>query len=466
MNLEEIYKLFKAYDVRGAYPIINGKIAFGVGYNLIKKVLEVDGLPLEVVVLHDCRLSSPELYKGFIQGVIAGGGNVKALGQGSTDMMYFASQLYNTCGAMITASHNPKDDNGLKLVKKVPQMIGIDTGLAAIRDGVINLFTNNMELVESGMQVSIDEYMDVEEEKKFAEVYSQKLSSYITEGKQMKIVVDAGNGMGGHIMEHFISKKIESVEFVELYWDRDGNFPNHPANPADSKNMVELQEKVLEEGADLGMAFDGDGDRAFIVDEKGGLVNPDMIFGLLAKKLYPQVDNKTTVAAFSSSSLVPDVMKSLDGDVVYTKQGHTYIKRAMLESQALIGSEISGHYYFKDFGYMDSGILVLLYLISLLQNESVPLSELLSEWRSYYHNSEEINMKIESDFEIILSNLKEAYQGAEYNEQDGLHMQLDSWRFGLRKSNTEPVMRLRVETMGEDLVDQKVEGLLKIIKSS
>ncbi len=466
MNIQEIQQLFKAYDVRGTYPIINGKVAFGVGYNLIKKVLEVDGLPLEVVVLHDCRLSSPELYEGFIQGVIAAGGTVKALGQGSTDMMYFASQLYNTCGAMITASHNPKGDNGLKLVKKVPQMIGIDTGLAAIRDGVMDLFENNMEFVESSMKVSIDECIKAEEAEKFAVAYSEKLGSYFTKGKKMKIVVDAGNGMGGHIMEHHIANRIESVEFVDLYWKRDGNFPNHPANPAYAKNMVDLQRKVLEEGADLGMAFDGDGDRAFIVDEKGELVNPDMIFGLLAQKLYPQVDNKKTVAAFSSSSLVADVMKSLGGDVVYTKQGHTYIKKAMLESESLLGSEISGHYYFKEFGYMDSGILVLLYLISLLQNEEMSLSGLLSEWRGHYFNSEETNMKIESDFDTILSNLKKAYPDGVSNEEDGLHMQLDSWRFGLRKSNTEPVMRLRIETMGKDVVDQKMEELLKIIRSS
>lgn len=475
--MSKYLKLFKAYDVRGTYPEINEDVYYWSGLGLVKEILKPENLPLQVNIFRDCRNTSPDFYRAFCNGVKDGGGIPVTMGLGSTDFMYAACQLFNTPGAMITASHNPKDDNGLKVVKKAPQMLGLQSGLDKVRDFVISKIDIEPINKESWMEF----VEDTEMKKSVWNFYKDKMELLGTikhidgliaqNGKKMKIVVDAGNGMGGFLMEEVV-KLYKNIDFVPLYWNLDGNYPNHPADPSNLANVQDLMIKVREEKADLGVAFDGDADRAYFVDEKGEFMKDNYLVCAIAKSileeyyLNPDLDfNPAIVYSQPQSRCVPYTTLESNGVAVASKQGHTYMKADMSRYKAIYGGEGTGHHYFGKFGFMDSGTLVMVKLIQILVKTSVLPSEILKVYSSKYFLSGEINFKITDgmSFEDIKNKLLSHYINGSISTMDGVSIFYPDWKLNARASNTEPLLRLNVECIGVNKLEEKITEVRKII---
>lgn len=426
--------IFKAYDIRG---LVEGELspdfAFAVGL-AFARFLELEREPSTVVIGEDMRPSSPELADAFSAGVTSNGTDVIRIGLASTDMLYFAAGSKNLPGAMFTASHNPAAYNGIKLCLSGARPIGKETGLQTIE-----------KFVREGLPVAMRPAGHETSEnllKAYAD-HLHKLVSFVG-NRPLKIVIDAGNGMAGYTAPAIFERL--GAEITPLYFELDGNFPNHEANPIDPENLRDLQKSVLENKADIGLAFDGDADRCFLVDEKGETVDPSLLTSLIASRELAKHPGSTIIHSLISSRAVVEIISENGGVPVRSRVGHSYIKAQMAETGAIFGGEHSGHFYFKDFWRADSGALAALHALAALGESDLTLSQLLAPFNRYVASGE-VNSRV-ADSASVIASIKAKYTNQpnfEIDELDGLTVSAKSWWFNVRASNTEPLLRLNVE---------------------
>jgi phosphomannomutase len=425
--------IVKAYDIRGVVgEQLDASTVRDIGAAMAALVRSEGARG--VVIGHDMRDSSPELAAAFAEGVTGQGLDVVSIGLASTDMLYFASGTLGLPGAMFTASHNPAKYNGIKLCRAGATPIGQDTGLATIRAAV----EAGVPAGPGGGTVSNRELLS-----EYA-AYLRKLVD-LSGSRRLRVAVDAGNGMGGHTVPAVFEPL--PFEVVPMYFELDGSFPNHEANPLDPANLVDLQKRVVAEGADLGLAFDGDADRCFVIDERGEPVSPSAITALVAVRELAKDPGASVIHNLITSKAVPEIVAEHGGNPVRTRVGHSFIKQTMAETGAVFGGEHSAHYYFRDFWKADSGMLAALHVLAALAEQDGPLSQLMADYERY-SASGEINSTVADQAERIAA-VKGEYlgrDGVEHDELDGLtvHLPDGSW-FNLRPSNTEPLLRLNVE---------------------
>jgi phosphomannomutase len=431
-------KIIKAYDIRG---LVKNEITPDFSFSLgvaFAKFLEIEREPATIVVGEDMRASSAPLAAAFSDGATSQGMDVIRIGLASTDMLYFASGKLNLPGIMFTASHNPAKYNGMKLCKSGAKPIGQESGLLKIR-----------KFIEDGVPISNRPVGSVKSQDLLSEYVDYLLARFpkkTFKKRKLKVVIDAGNGMAGFtapaVMKHL------NIDLIPMYFELDGNFPNHEANPIESENLKDLQKKVKKEKADIGLAFDGDADRCFLIDEKGDLVNPSALTALIAVRELKSQPGSTIIYNLISSKAVAEVITENKGVGLRSRVGHSYIKSLMAESGAIFGGEHSGHFYFADFWRADSGMLAALYALAELMDSNKPLSNLLKPYNRYF-SSGEINSKVK-DVAKSIKAVEEKYQGKyQLDHLDGLTVTADSWWFNLRPSNTEPLLRLNVEANTE-----------------
>jgi len=473
------FSFFKAYDIRGTYPDIDSRIYYWTGYGLISIILAPENLSSKVNIMHDIRYTSEEFYSALAQGIEAAGGEVVSLGLGSTDLLYAACQQSDLAGVMVTASHNPKDDNGIKIVKQHPQMLGLGSGLEKIRDFVLQKLETEADFRPDK---SIRAYSD-EAKSNLLNFYTDKLKkvgnidavNQILKSRniKLKIVVDCGNAMGGFIMPFVEELYDGQIEFVKLFWDLDGNFPNHQADPLNFETLKSLQAKILETKADLGVAIDGDGDRIFFLDSQANIMKGDETVAILTKNILEKYfsnseQNGNPVILFDqrSRSVVPKTITECAGIPVPTKVGHTNFKQNMIKYDAQYGGEVSGHHYFREFGFMDSAAMTLVSFIEVFAKNQHDLLDFHHKiQQSYFTTAGEINFHLKPDlsFDRVKSLILNAFPNINYNLLDGLTIYQDDWQANIRMSNTEPLLRLNLETIGEDKVNEKVDQIKLIL---
>jgi phosphomannomutase len=448
--------IFKAYDIRGVYPdSLNEDVARDIGRAFVA-YLGLSGS--RVIVARDMRLSGEALETAFIEGVTQSGADVLDLGLVSTDALYFAvGHLEEPGGAMITASHNPKEYSGFKLCREDAIALSGEHGISQIRD-----------LIIAGKLPEPAEYPGSVEESDITEDYAKHCLSFINteELRRLKIVVDAGNGMAGKMLPP-IFEKLPFIDYIPMYFELDGSFPNHPPNPIEPENMKDLQERVKTEGADFGAAFDGDADRVFAVNEKGETISGDILAALVAKNVLEKEPGATILYSAVCSKALPELIESEGGRAIRTKAGHSIIKPLMRENNAAFGAEHSGHYYFRDNYFADSGIIAMLTVAELVARQDGPISELIAPI-DHYVRSGEINLEVE-DQEATLRKVEEHYAQRDdprIDHLDGLTVDYGDWWFNLRPSNTEPLLRLNVEASDRETMERERDALLELIRSS
>jgi len=442
--------VFKAYDVRGTVPDqVDEELARAVGSAFVQVTGSAGGA---VVVGHDMRPSSPGMARAFAEGASTAGADVTLIGLASTDQLYFASGHRGVPGAMFTASHNPAQYNGIKMCRAYAVPLGMDTGLSDVRD-----------LVAAGEPVVADEPGTVDE-CDLLDAYARHLLSLApVRGRRLKVVVDAGNGMAGHTAPAVLGGL--DLDVVPLFYDLDGTFPHHEANPIEPANLADLQAAVLAEGADIGLAFDGDADRCFIVDENGGLVSPSVLTALIASRELAKHPGATVIHNLITSRAVPELVTELGGTPVRTRVGHSFIKATMAETDAVFGGEHSGHFYFRDFWRADSGMLAALHVLAALAETDRPLSGLLAEF-SRYVDTGEINSTV-ADQAAVLAEIEQVYgarDGVTLDHLDGLTVAHRDWWFNVRASNTEPLLRLNAEAGDRETLDRLRDDVLSLIR--
>lgn len=438
-------KIFKAYDIRGIYPAeLNEETAFLVGRALAEFTQSQ-----EIMIGYDMRLSGPVLKKAFIDGLIKQGIKVWDMGQITTDASYWAAGKYNLPAVMITASHNPKEYNGFKFAAAGAKPIGEKTGLQEIK-----------KLVQANKWPAKNP--GAVEKKEILDEYIAHALSFIdrTKIKPFKIVVDAGNGMAGEIIP--LAFKNLPCEIIPLYFELNGNFPYHQPSPIELKNVQDLIAKVKETKADLGLAFDGDADRVFFIDENGQRVPTNQVICLMLESILAGHQGEKVVYALTCSKIVPETIEALGGKPIEERVGHSFIKETMRQTKAIFGAEDSGHYYFRENYGVDSGLIAVLILLEILSQKNKPLSQLLKKYQKYY-NLEETNIQVE-DKQKVLKSLEEKFSDArEIKKKDGLTFIYADYWFNVRPSNTEPLLRLNLEAKSKELLQQKTEEILAAI---
>jgi len=445
-------KIIKAYDIRGLVKDeITPDFSFSLGI-AFAKFLEFEREPATIVVGEDMRPSSTLLADAFSDGVISQGMDVIRIGLASTDMLYFASGKLNLPGIMFTASHNPAKYNGMKLCKSGARPIGRETGLVKIR-----------QLIEQGVPISNRPIGSMRNQELLTEYVDYLLSLFPDKAfkkRKLKVVIDAGNGMAGFTAPAVMERL--NIDLIPMFFELDGNFPNHEANPIEAKNLKDLQKRVKKEKADIGLAFDGDADRCFLINEKGELVNPSALTSLIAVHQLKTKPGSTIIYNLISSKAVSEVIAENGGIGVRSRVGHSYIKSLMAESGAIFGGEHSGHFYFSNFWRADSGMLAALYALTELMATENTLSELLKPFNRYVASGE-INSKVknvEKSIELIRKEYGDKYL---VDELDGLTITADNWWFNLRPSNTEPLLRLNVEADTEKEMVKIRDTVLSLI---
>ncbi len=435
--------IFKAYDVRGRYPDeIDEEIAYKIG----RAYVELFN-PKVVVIGRDMRLSSNALFSALSKGIVDGGSTVMNIGVVSTPMFYFAVNKLNADGGiMITASHNPKEYNGFKFVKDKAIPISFDTGIAEIEKRVKK--NNFVSEKGKGKIVEVD----------LLDSYVDYVLSFADNFRRLKIVVDCSNGMAGLTVKKVLSKL--DLDVVYLYDTLDGSFPNHEANPLKKENTIDLQEAVRLFGADAGFSFDGDADRLLLVDENGDRVRGDITTALIASVILKGRKEKVLYDLRSTKAL-PELIKELGGEPIISRVGHSYIKAKMREESIAFGGELSGHYYFRDNFYTDSGIIALLYLLTYISRVDSVSKEV--KRLNKYFQSGEINIDVE-DKDAALKLVEEHFSDGKISHIDGLTVEYPSWWFNLRKSNTEPLLRLNLEADNKDLLEKKIKEVVSVLR--
>ena len=448
--------IVKAYDVRGVVPDqLDERDTEAIG----AAFADFAGAPT-VVVGYDMRPSSPGLAAAFARGAASRGVDVVDIGLASTDLLYFASGSLDMPGAMFTASHNPAKYNGIKMCKAGAAPIGQESGLVEIRQNAQAILDGTAaELPPAGKTGTVTKRDMLQE---YA-AYLNKLVD-LSGIRPLKVVVDAANGMGGHTVPTVF--KGLPIEVVDLYFELDGTFPNHEANPLDPKNLVDLQKAVVAHGADVGLAFDGDADRCFVVDERGEPVSPSTITALVAVRELAKHPGATIIHNLITSAAVPEIVREHGGVPVRTRVGHSFIKQEMARTGAVFGGEHSAHYYFQDFWKADTGMLAAMHVLAALGGQDKPLSELAAAY-SRYAASGEINSEV-ADQAGRTAAVREAFgarDGVTVDELDGLTVTGDGWWFNVRPSNTEPLLRLNVEAADAEAVAQLRDEVLAVIRA-
>jgi phosphomannomutase len=444
-----IANIFKAYDIRGLSPSeLDPPLARRIGAAF------VDYLKAKNIVIgRDMRDTSPGLAAAFIEGARSRGANVIDIGMVSTDMLYFAVASRSLDGgAMLTASHNPKQYNGIKLVRQGAVALSGDAGIKEVREGALG-----PEPEAFGGTVGTLSEVDV------TEAFVAHCLSFIDVAKltPLKLVLDAGNGMGGPAAERVFSKL--PFERTDLFFNPDGNFPNHPADPLVEENRRDVIAKVKEKGADLGIAWDGDADRCFFIDDTGEFIPGDFVTALLGTMFAKREPGATIVYDVRASRAVADNVTAAGGKPVMHRVGHAFMKVKMRELNAVYGGEVSAHYYFRDNWFADNGMIPALLLLELVCGSGKKLSELLAPYRAKYFISGEINSKV-ADVPRALGLLEERYKDGRITKLDGISVDYDTWHFNVRGSNTEPLLRLNLEAYSKEEMEQRRDEVLAIIR--
>lgn len=445
----DLARIFKAYDVRGVVPEeFDEATAEAVG----AAFADVTGAE-SLVVAHDMRESSRPLSRAFIRGAVSRGVDVIDAGLGSTDLLYYASGSLALPGVMFTASHNPARYNGMKMCHAGAVPVGTDTGLTAIRDRAAELLESGIGGEPTGSVV----------EKDLLQGYADHLRTLVDLSaiRPLKVVVDAGNAMGGYTVPAVFDGL--PLELTPLFFELDGSFPNHEANPLEPDNIRDLQRAVLDTGADIGLAFDGDADRCWVVDERGESVSPSAITGLVAVRELAKHPGSTIIHNLITSLAVPEIVTEHGGKPERTRVGHSFIKAEMARTGAVFGGEHSAHYYFRDFWFADSGMLAALHVLAALGEQEQPLSQVLAAY-SRYEASGEINSTV-TDQAAALAAVRQTFADrGSFDELDGLTVTGSGWWFNLRASNTEPLLRLNAEAAEQSTMTAIRDEVLGVVR--
>lgn len=440
--------IFKAYDIRGIFgQDLDSEIAYKIG-----RALVLHTGAKKVSVGYDMRESSLELEKALISGLVDQGASVVRIGLSTTPMAYFSSwKLDVSAAVMITASHNTSEWNGFKMCLKNAVPIGEGNGMEEIRD-----------LVMRGEFSYEGEKGTVENDENLKKEYLEYMLGFFKKGLgKKKVVIDFANAMG--ILDKPVYEKIgDDVETVYMYDEYDGSFPNHEANPLKTETLESLQKKVLEEGADLGIAYDGDADRVGFVDEKGEAVRMDFITAILAEEILKKDPGKIILVDIRSSNSVPEFIEKKGGKAEYCRIGHSLIKSQMRSQGAIFGGELSGHYFFEENSKSEMTTLAAIMIINLLNETGRKMSEIVSELKKYYQSGE-INSDV-ADKEAVMEKLKEIYKDGKLNTLDGIRIDFSDWWFNVRPSNTEPKLRLNLEAKTQELMEERCDEVLGIIR--
>jgi len=440
--------IFKAYDIRGVYPDpLNEEVAYAVGRAFVK-LLACE----EVVVGRDMRLSSPAIKEHLIRGLTEQGADVVDIGMVGTDQYYHACATLGRPGLMVTASHNPPEYCGFKMVRNMPYLLSGDSGIQDLR-----------HLVEEegwGEPLRSGEVRTQDVSQGFIDKVLELVDP--TQIKPLKVVADTGNGMVGPILQQVYDRL--PVELIGIYLDPDGSLPNHGLDPMQPENRADLERRVIEEGADIGFAFDGDGDRFFIVDDRGHFVPGDFVTALMGCYMLERDPGGKVVYDVRCSWAVPDLIKQAGGTPLVERVGHSFLKPRIFEEGAVYAGELSGHYYFREFYGADSGIVPSLVMLEMLSKRGVKLSELLAPLESKYFLSSEINSRVDDPLAKIEALAKRYGDGA-IERIDGITISFDDWHFNVRPSNTEPLLRLNLEALSQGMMEQKRDEVLEFIRS-
>jgi phosphomannomutase len=443
--------IFKAYDVRAVYPTqIDGEVARRVGRAFVDYL---GGAP-RIAIGRDVRLSSPEIAGSFIEGARSEGAAVTDIGIVGTDMMYFyvASRDLDG-GAIITASHNPKEYNGIKMVRRGALALSGDAGIKEIKAAIgAGRFADKG--TKTGPPVTTHT---------IADDYAEHCLSFINRSavKPLKVVMDTGNGMGA-VGASAIFHRLP-VTAIKMYFELDGTFPNHPPDPLEEENRREIMERVVAEKADLGIAWDGDADRCFFIDDTGRFVPGDFVTALLGEAFVRREPGAKIVYDVRASRAVDDRVKAAGGTALMNRVGHAFIKKRMRDENAVFGGEVSGHFYFRDNWFADNGMIPAVLVLEMLGRTGKRFSELLEPLRARYHISGEINSKV-ADVPAVLARIKDRYKDARVLEMDGINVDYDDWHFNVRGSNTEPLIRLNLEAYAKDAMERRRDEVLSIIR--
>jgi phosphomannomutase len=445
----DLDQVFKAYDVRGVYPEqLDEDLARRIG----KAFIALTGADT-LAIGQDMRPSSDPMAEALSEGATSQGADVIRVGLCSTDMIYYVSGALDVAAIMLTASHNPSQYNGLKFCRPGAVPVGQESGLAELK-----------EMVAAGEPEGTAERRgSVRSGEDLLARYGEHVRGFVDKGvlRPLKVVADAGNGMAGHVLPTVF----EGLPFnlVPMYFELDGTFPNHPADPINPENLADLRQRVLDEGADVGLAFDGDADRVFLVDEQGGIVQSSLVGALVARTMCEREPGTTVLYNLICSRVVPETIRATGGNPVRTRVGHSFIKAVMADTGAIFGCEHSGHYYFRDNYRADSGLVAALVVLEVLSRADKPLSEVLAPYRRYA-DSGEINRRVEGeDLKAVIERVAERYPPEARDWTDGLTIDTPEWWFNLRPSNTEPLLRLNVEAKTEAEMARVRDEVLEMV---
>ncbi len=440
--------IFKAYDIRGIYPTdLNEDVAYLIGRAFVT-FLEAE----QVVVGHDMRLSGPAVFDAVTRGITEQGADVLNIGLVSTDQYYFACSKLQSPGMMVTASHNPKEYNGFKMVRRMPQLLSGDAGIQDLRQLV-----EREAFPQSARKGSI-------KPQNFQKEFVEKVLSLINVSalKPLKVVADTGNGTVGPMLQDVYQHL--PINLVGMYFEPDGSLPNHGLDPLQPENRAELQQRVVDEQADIGFAFDGDGDRFFVIDDRGQFIPGDFLTAIMGSHLLTKYPGAKIIGDVRASWAVDDLVREGGGVPLVERVGHAFIKRRMAQEDAIFAGEVSGHYYFRDFFYADSGIVPSLYLLEMLSEKGCKMSDLLHPLEAKYFISGEINSRV-ADTKAKMEELREKYADAQQETLDGISIGYPTWHFNVRPSNTEPLLRLNLEAKSREEMEQRRDEVLGIIRS-
>jgi phosphomannomutase len=445
-------KVFKAYDVRGIYPPeLDEDGAYAIGCAYVEQFE-----PKRIAVGRDMRVSSPSMAEAAMAGAAGGGADVLDIGMVGTEMLYFAvGELGLDGGIAVTASHNPKDYTGMKIVRRGALPVGGDSGLLDVRDRALALSGH-----DRGQTPAMAEKVNIYPQ------FVDKVVSFIDPEavKPLRVVIDAANGMAGSMLPPVL-QRLPEIDAVRCFFKPDGSFPNHEPNPLLPENREFIVDKVLSEKAELGIAFDGDADRCFFVDDTGEFVPGDFVTALLAESMLEKEPGAKIIYDVRASWAVKDTIERAGGIPLVNRVGHAFIKHRMRQEDALFGGEVSGHYYFRDFHQADSGTIPALLMLELVSKRGQPLSELLRPYRERYFITGELNTLV-ADVPLKLQELKERFgREGEVSHLDGLSVTAADWHMNVRPSNTEPLLRLNLEALDRELMERKRDEVLAVIRS-
>lgn len=444
--------VFKSYDIRGIYPSqMDEQLAEKIARCFAKYL----NFPKKVIVARDGRTSGESMKNAVISGLIKVGIDIIDIDLASSDCFYYACQTRDLPGIIVTASHNPKEYTGFKMVKKIPEFFSGEAGIKEIKEWIVadEIPTDSLTLGKIETQNVWQEYVD----------YVSSLVN-LSVLKPFKIYADTANGMVGPFLE-IISKKLPQIEFTKMYWDIDGNFPNHGGDPLLPENRVEIQKRVPAEAGDLGIMFDPDGDRFFVIDKLGRFVPGDFLTAIFSEYFIKRYPGCGIVYDIRASKAVREIIASTGGKAFPNRIGHTHIKARMKQEGAYFGGEVSGHYYFKNFFLCDSGLVSFVYLLEYLSTTSKTLDQIIDEYSNKYFLSGEINNKV-IDVQKVLTEIENTYAAkaiSPVERIDGLTFEMGDWRFNLRTSNTEPLLRLNLEADSQQLMEEKRDEVLAVI---